>query len=265
MTVAAADAGRALAEASAALGTGAREDSAPGGAVRLDFWVPAARADADGLRDLLSRAGVTARVEARPQDDAWRDAMGSFHQPVEVAGRLRVRPPWAAPRPPLLDVVIDPGMAFGTGQHATTRACLELLCELAGPGGSLLDAGCGSGVLAIAARRLGFDPVWALDADPLAAAATLVNARHNGVGLRVACRRIGADRLPAAAVVAANLTGGLLGGLAGALPDPAPRALVASGMRPAEAAGVERAMAARGLRAVRRIEEDGWATLLLAP
>ena len=95
-------------------------------------------------------------------------------------------------------------MAFGTGQHATTRACLELLAGLAAdaPGASALDAGCGSGVLAIAARRLGLDPVWALDADPLAVEATLANARRNGVGLRVARRAIGADRLPAADLVA---------------------------------------------------------------
>ena len=119
-------------------------------------------------------------------------------------------------------------MAFGTGQHATTRACLELLASLPA-GGSLLDAGCGSGVLAIAARRLGFDPVWALDADPLAVEATLGNARRNGVGLRVARRTIGEGALPAADVVLANLTGGLLAELAPALPEPGPRALVASG------------------------------------
>ena len=176
-----------------------------------------------------------------------------------------MRPPWAPARPPLLDVEIDPGMAFGTGQHATTRACLTLLADVAGgrAGASLLDAGCGSGVLAIAARRLGFDPVWAVDADPLCVEATLANARRNGVGLRVGRRAIGADRLPAAAVVAANLTGGLLRELAAALPEPAPGALVASGIRPEEAPGVEAAVAARGLRIARRLDHDGWTTLLL--
>jgi ribosomal protein L11 methyltransferase len=156
-------------------------------------------------------------------------------------------------------------MAFGTAQHATTRACLELLVALPGQDGpgSLLDAGCGSGVLAIAARRLGHDPVWALDRDPLAVAATLANARANGVGLRVARRTIGADRLPVADVVLANLTGGLLRRLAGCLPEPTPRALLASGMRPAEVAGAEASMAERGLVASRRIRHDGWTTVLL--
>ena len=132
-------------------------------------------------------------------------------------------------------------------------------------GGSLPDAGCGSGVLAIAARRLGFDPVWALDRDPLAVEATIRNARRNRVGLRVAQRAIGADALPAADVVLANLTGGLLRDLAGALSEPAPRALVASGIRPEEAPGVEEAMARRGLAASRRVEDEGWTTLVFEP
>jgi ribosomal protein L11 methyltransferase len=264
VTVPPADAERALAEACAALGAGCREGVAADGSARLDFWVTEGRADPAGLAERLAAAGIAARVEASPQDDAWRDAMRAFHRPVVVAGRLLVRPPWAPARPPLLDVVVEPGMAFGTAQHATTRACLELLAALPDADGarSLLDAGCGSGVLAIAARRLGYDPVWALDSDALAVEATLENARANGVGLRVGRRTIGADRLPAADLVMANLTGGLLRRLAGCLPEPAPRALVASGMRPTEASAVEAGMARRGLVASRRIERDGWTTLL---
>jgi len=258
--VPAADAERAIAEAAAALGTGCRQGAHADGAALLDFWVPAAGADRGGLERLLRDAGIDAGVAAADQDDAWRDAMRAFHRPVEAGGRLLVRPPWEAPRPPLLDVEIDPGMAFGTAQHATTRACLALLAEMA-PGGPLLDIGCGSGVLAIAARRLGFDPVWALDADPLAVEATLANARRNGVGLRVARRRIGADRLPAAGVVTANLTATVLRELADALPEPAPRRLVASGMRPEEVAGVTAALGRRGLAPARDVVEDGWATV----
>jgi ribosomal protein L11 methyltransferase len=260
--VPAADAERAIAEAAAALGTGCRQGDGADGAALLDFWVPATGADPAGLQRLLRDAGIDADVAALDEDDAWRDAMRAFHRPVEVAGRLLVRPPWEAPRPPLLDVEIDPGMAFGTAQHPTTRACLALLAEIA-PGGPLLDVGCGSGVLAIAARRLGFDPVWALDSDPLAVEATLANARRNRVGLRVARRRIGADRLPAAGVVTANLTATVLGELADALPEPAPRRLVASGMRPGEVAGVAEALGRRGLAPARRVVEDGWATVLL--
>lgn len=266
VTVAPVDAERAVAEACAALGAGCRHGVAPGGEAVLDFWVAEGEADPDGLAALLAAAGVAARVEARPEDDGWRNALREFHRPVEIAGRLRVRPPWAPSRPPLLDVAVDPGMAFGTGQHATTRSCLELLVGLAGeaPGVSALDAGCGSGVLAIAARRLGLEPVWAVDADLLCVEATLANARRNGVGLRVARRTVGADRLPAADVVLANLTGGLLRALAAALPEPVPRALVASGIRPEEAPGVEGAMGERGFRVARRLDAEGWSTLLLA-
>jgi ribosomal protein L11 methyltransferase len=252
----------ALVEAAAALGTGCREETGPGGEALMDFWVPAGAADPAGLAALLAARGVPATVEAHPQDDAWRTAMEAFHRPVEVAGRLRVRPPWEAAAEGLLDVAVDPGMAFGTAQHATTRACLELLCAIP-PEGRVLDAGCGSGVLAIAARRLGWDPVTAVDHDPLSVEATVANARRNGVALTVARRTIGADRLPPAALVLANLTATVLRLLASALASAPPRRLIASGMRPAEVAEVASAMASLGLAPARAIEDDGWATVLL--
>ena len=113
----------------------------------------------------------------------WEDRWREFHKPVRI-GRLWVGPPW---EPPPVDgeaIVVDPGRAFGTGGHATTRLCLQLLAELEPR--SLLDAGCGSGVLAIAAARLGFAPVTALDHDPKALEATARNAAANGVS--VECR-----------------------------------------------------------------------------
>jgi ribosomal protein L11 methyltransferase len=187
--------------------------------------------------------------------------MRAFHRPIEVAGRLLVRPPWEPPRPGLLDVEIDPAMAFGTGQHATTHGCLELLAGL--EPGPLLDAGTGSGVLAIAARRFGFDPVWAIDDDPLAVEAAIANARRNGVGLRVGRRRIGSDRLPPAPTVVANLTATVLAILADALEPPFPRALIASGLRPHEAEEAARRFAPLGLALADRRERDDWCALLL--
>jgi ribosomal protein L11 methyltransferase len=235
--VAPAQAEVAAAEAAGLLGCGWREEAAPDGRARLDFWVPSGAADPRPVLAALGRLGIAAEAAVAAEDPGWADAMARFHRPVEIAGRLLVRPPWEPPRPGLLDVVVDPGMAFGTAQHATTRACLALLCEVpaAGP---LLDAGCGSGVLSVAARRLGFDPVSAIDADPLSVAATVANARANGVALTVARRTIGADRLPEAPVVLANLTATVLGMLAGALAPPGPEVLIASGMRPGEVAGV---------------------------
>ena len=219
-------------------------------------------AAADALRGALTAHGIAAEVEWAEEGDAWRTAMAAFHRPVEVAGRILVRPPWEPPRDGLLDVVIDPGMAFGTGQHATTRGCIALLAGLRP--GPLVDVGCGSGVLAIAARRLGHDPVWALDADPLAVDATIANARANGVGLAVGLRVLGRDPIPPAPTVVANLTATLLGTLARVLAGDPPRAAVLSGLRVEEASDVVAAFAPLGLGERGRVEEDGWASLLVA-
>jgi ribosomal protein L11 methyltransferase len=123
--------------------------------------------------------------------------------PITI-GPLWVGPPWHEPPAALVPVAIEPGRAFGTGAHETTRFCLELL--LAVPRGSLLDVGCGSGVLAVAASKLGFAPVMAIDVDGSSVDAARRNAEANGV--RVDVRRADAlvDELPAADVAVANLT-----------------------------------------------------------
>ena len=108
--------------------------------------------------------------------DAWRDEWKRHFEPFRICDRVVVRPPWRSYEPGQDERVIElePGRAFGTGAHATTRLCLELLLDV--PRGSLLDAGCGSGVLSIAAVKLGFDPVHAVDLDPQAVEATMRNA-----------------------------------------------------------------------------------------
>lgn len=249
-------------EACDELGTGCRERVGAGGEALLDFWVAEASARPDALREHLRARGIVAEVEAETEGEEWRTAMLAFHRPVEIAGRLLVRPPWHAPRPPLLDVEIDPGMAFGTAQHATTRTCLTMLASLP-VGGAVLDAGCGTGVLSIAARRLGFTDVTSFDSDPPAVDATIANARRNGVALVVARRTIGADPLPQAEVLLANLTGSVLRLLAASLPAPAPRWVIASGMRPEEVPAVQAAFAGAGLVPVREVVDEGWATVML--
>ncbi|HEY4346563.1 MAG TPA: 50S ribosomal protein L11 methyltransferase [Gaiellaceae bacterium] len=135
--------------------------------------------------------------------EGWEDRWREFHRSVTI-GPLWVGPPWEAPPPGALAVVVDPGRAFGTGAHASTRLCLELL--LRESRGSVLDVGCGSGVLSIAASLLGHSPVIAVDVDPVAVEVAKENARANGVDLetRVVDARNG--ELPEADLALANIS-----------------------------------------------------------
>lgn len=115
--------------------------------------------------------------------EGWEDGWRAFHHGVRV-GRCWVGPPWEEPPAGAIAVVIDPGRAFGTGAHATTRLALELLQDM--EPSSLLDVGCGSGVLSVAAAKLGFAPVTAVDIDDVALETTRANADANGVSVEVA-------------------------------------------------------------------------------
>ena len=165
-----------------------------------------------------------------------------------------------------IDLIIDPGQAFGTGAHATTRLCLELMLELDARG-SLLDLGCGSGVLAIAAARLGWAPVLAVDFDPLSVEATVANARVNGVSIEIARHDLRAAPTPPADTVCANLLAPLLIDWAAMLASvPAselPDRVIASGLLESESERVAVAFADLGLRPVERRVGGEWAALLL--
>ncbi len=237
---------------------------APGGVEQVDGdgWVEYALYGApgelpsypDGEADV---AGIRVSVRGEPVADDWGERWKEFHEPVLVGGRLWVRPPWAPPRPGALDVVVDPGQAFGTGAHPTTKLSLELMLEL-DPGGSFADLGCGSGVLAIAAAKLGFAPLVAVDNELAALDATRANAAANGVELDAVERvNLREGPAPAADTVAANLVRPLLRELelAGR-----PRAAILSGLLEDEA---DEFAAAFDLRERRRLVEGGWAALLL--
>ena len=205
-----------------------------------------------------------ARVQVRGEEvpDDWEERWKRYHVPVLVGGKLWVRPPWESPavRPGVTEVVIDPGRAFGTGTHPTTRLCLELMLDLDARG-SFADLGCGSGVLAIAASKLGFSPVRAYDSDRLAVEATSLNARPNGVVLDAVERfdlRSGAP--PVADVVAANLMRPLLLALTEAMRG-GPSVVIASGLLDHEADEVRDAFAPLVER--RRLSLKGWTALLL--
>jgi ribosomal protein L11 methyltransferase len=228
--------------------------------------------------------GVVVQVSGREVPDDWAERWKRFHRPVLVGGKIYVRPPWEEPamRPNVVEIVIDPGQAFGTGTHPTTSMCLELMLELK-PGGSFADLGCGSGVLAIAAARLGWAPVTAIDAERQAIEATRANALANGVALPAA----GSGRLegprafgripalasvergdlrntpaPKADVVAANLMRPLLLRVAELWDGEPPPALILSGLLDHEADEVAAAFAPLTER--KRLSSLGWSALLLS-
>jgi ribosomal protein L11 methyltransferase len=204
----------------------------------------AAYTGAEGEKRLRALFGT---VSSTPVAAGWEDRWRSFHRPVLV-GRLWVGPPWEAPPPGAVAIVVDPGRAFGTGAHPTTRLTLELLLAL--EPGSLLDLGCGSGVLAIAAAGLGFAPVSAVDVDPVAVEATLANAERNGADVDAWVADALTESLPAAAVAVANISLELVEAV---VPRLHARAVVTSGYLDSQQPTFT------GLEHVERYTETGWA------
>jgi ribosomal protein L11 methyltransferase len=246
----------------------------------VEYALYGAAGELPDLPALEAAAGDTlVEVSSSEVPDDWADRWKAWHRPVDVAWRfrrLRVRPPWeealaddeasagdeASGRGSGIDLVIDPGQAFGTGAHDTTRLCLELLLEL-DPEGALADWGSGSGVLAIAAARLGYTPVLAVDVEPASLEASAENARVNAAEVEV--RRVNLRREPApwAPTVTANLVRPLLLDVARLL-ERVPERLIASGLLREEADEVVAAFAAHGLQERDRRFGGEWAAVLLA-
>jgi ribosomal protein L11 methyltransferase len=198
------------------------------------------------LHDLFS--GVVS-VTRTPVSRGWKRAWHDHLEPVTV-GELTIRPPWL-PGPGL---AVDPGNTFGLASHPTTQLCLELLQCL--PRTPLVDWGCGCGVLAAAAARLGYAPVSAIECDPDAVA----TARANGVDARVGDVTVDP---PMAPTVVANLTAPLLAAAARAAARRGPATIVASGVLVAQADAAARAWRPAGFLERTRRERDGWVALVL--
>jgi ribosomal protein L11 methyltransferase len=289
-------------------------DLAPGGVEEVqlgeetvEYAVYGAPGELPELPALDAAVGDTpVEVSSTEIPDDWSERWKRFHRPVliepprrrfampgesgeaaEMPGEpegkrvpaLHVRPPWESPseREDAQEIVIDPGQAFGTGAHATTRLCLELLLELAAledRPGRLLDVGTGSGVLAIAAARLGFSPVLGLDHERESVDAAQENARVNGVAIEVRRFDLRAQALPwldretadgpaRSLVVVANLLRPLLLDLAREMPH-APAHLLAGGLLKEQVDEVGRAFAGRlGMRERERRERGEWAVVWL--
>jgi ribosomal protein L11 methyltransferase len=264
----------------------------------IEYAVYGAPGELPELPDLRAAAGgALVDISTSELPDDWGERWKRFHRPVlielspAIASRVRsrsssaarepppslhVRPPWERPsaRRDVQEIVIDPAQAFGTGAHATTRLCLELLLELAlgdERRGPLLDIGTGSGVLAIAAARLGFAPVCGLDHELESVQAARENAAVNGVELEVRRWDLRTEPLPwvevegQGVVVVANLLRPLLLDLARVLPA-SPRALLASGLLGHEVDDVVHAFGEHcGLREHERRHSGEWAAVWLTP
>jgi ribosomal protein L11 methyltransferase len=268
----------------------------------VEYAVYGAPGELPGLPDLDAAVGdAVVEISTSEIADDWGERWKQFHRPILIPApatgdaaattlpALHVRPPWEAPSDlaegTVREIVIDPGQAFGTGAHASTRMCLELLLELAAqqrPRGPLLDVGTGSGVLAIAAAALGFDPVLGLDHELESVQAASENAIVNGVEVEV--RRFdlrsqplpwpgdggwreeggGKDQTGAPLVMLANLLRPLLLELARTMPV-APTHLLASGLLIEEVDEIVEAFAGRlGLRERERRSSGEWAAVWLA-
>jgi len=208
------------------------------------------------------------RRARRLPEDGWRDAWKRYFGVLRVGQRLVVKPSWAKYTPREGDIVIqiDPGLAFGTGQHPTTAMCLRALEELVEPGMAVLDLGTGSGILAMAAARLGADRVLALDLDPQAVKAARRNAAHSGLAGVVEVREgtldeEGGDPFD---LIVANISGEAIKRLAPAFARSlnAGGWVVASGFLEDAAGGLALAIESVGLAVERVLAEGAWRAIV---
>jgi ribosomal protein L11 methyltransferase len=224
-------------------------------------------AELDGFFPGCAGARISVREVA---DEDWAEGWKQSFPVIDVGERLRVRPPWLAPSGgERLEVEIEPAMAFGTGQHASTLGCLlalEDLCAAAPAPPSVLDVGTGSAILAIAAARLGAERVLAVDIDPIAIEAARKNVERNRVGA-IVCLDVGSlDRVGGRfALILANLYSGMLRGMFAAFAERAePHAvLVVAGFLDADREAVSASARDGGWVEAGARSIDGWTTLTL--
>ncbi len=216
----------------------------------------------DGLPSLETLAAAVSpapyEISERRVPDDWRQRRLADYRPQIISGRLVVRPDWA-PVPPsgLIDIALADAAAFGEGEHPTTLGCLRWLLELK-PAGAFADLGCGSGVLAILASRLGWSPVVAIDFQQVSVEAAQRNIAGNDVAVEVALSDLRSDDPPAANGFAANVPAEVHGAVAARWRAEAPGAGLVSGFGAAEAEQVLAAYGAIGLRERRRMQRIGW-------
>jgi ribosomal protein L11 methyltransferase len=273
-----------LAELTVLAPNGVEEERGPG---YIEYAIYGGEGELPELGEVEVAAGDgLVEVISTEVPDDWADRWQDFHKPLLVGERLWLRPSWEEPREGAIDLVVDPGQAFGTGAHPTTRLCLELLLELAEAGeaeGPLTDLGTGSGVLAIAAAKLGWAPVRGYDHEEPSIEAAGANAKANGVSVELERRNLREGLPELAPTVVANMTAPVLkvvaeqlngeespGRVSRSLPavapgDPprTPGTLILSGLLPGELDETAAVFAPIGVAEVDRRLDGDWAALLL--
>lgn len=218
----------------------------------------------DALRELFGDDLIS--ITARPVAADWTERWKEFHQPAIVDDAVVIRPPWTpAPESGHIDIVIDPGQAFGTGSHPTTRMCASLMLVLFNEGsavGDFADLGCGSGVLSILASRLGYGSVAGVDNDRVAIAAAQQNAFVNRAAAEFELRDVLSDGVPPAGTAVANLNATLLAQILPVIADSEAQRLIVSGLLAEEAVGFGGPLADAGMAMTHRRDEGGWAAML---
>ncbi|MDT8376805.1 MAG: 50S ribosomal protein L11 methyltransferase [Mariprofundaceae bacterium] len=258
-----------LAGSQQALGTSLETDFDSGAETHVAWF--ALTGDEQLQRAQLSAAALlsgamSSQVQLKVLGDDWETAWQKNWHAMSVGKHLCVRPSFCKPlEGDYIDIVLDPGMAFGTGQHATTRLCLEAIervCDEAVPA-SMLDMGAGSGLLAIAAGKLGAKGIVAVDNDPISVEASRVNAKINGVELESVLSDTPPERT--FDLVVANILAGPLIEMAPKLAKCVGRHLVLSGLLCEQVEPVSQAYADAGMQVLRSDSQQEWASVELTP
>ncbi len=240
----------------------------------VSVFIPAEESSAESvafIRDRMAAARLDGKLEIIGlAEEDWANSWKQYYKPLRVGQRIVIVPRWEEYQPEEGDVLveIDPGMAFGTGTHETTKLVIGLLEKYISPGQSLLDVGCGSGILAIVAAKLGAGICRAYDIDPMAVRVANENIEHNRVGDRVVCGR--ADLLKGVSereggydIICANIVADIIIRMA---PDVGSfmaddGLLLASGIIAERAGDVVAALGGHGLYVDMRVEENGWCAM----
>lgn len=259
-----------LAELTVLAPSGVEESSSDG---FVEYAIYGAEGELPDIGEVEAASGDgLVEVVATEVADDWSERWRAFHKPLAITApdggtSFWLRPPWEKGGPGEFEVVIDPGQAFGTGAHPTTRLSLQLLLDLHDRGiggGALTDLGTGSAVLAIAAAKLGWGPVAGYDHEEAAIEAAIENAEVNSVEIALDRLDLKAGLPELAPTVVANLTAPLLEVVASQLtPESRPDRLVCSGLLETERERVETAFAPHGLISQRFLTDENWGGLLL--